>query len=562
MDDVQKKVLEKLNEGIYTDESFEILFGLDLSEFWRNKKYPNAEKIIKEYKSTHYHCNYCNKYRLKEIRLCQNPKCIEKHNAAQKARYEKQKKTLKEKYGDEKYNNINKVIETQLKNHGIVGYNNREKYKETCFEKFGCDNPFGNKDIIKQGRETRLKKYGDPNYVNPEKMKETRLKKYGDPNYNNREKFKNTIKENDPGFKKRNEQTIKNHKEKFGVDWPKQKHISHYEEYNDPEIYKKFKSVYECADYFNIVYTTALEKMKKFNPDIPKKRGLQQQLLFNSIKTDNKIQDSRKIIPPKEVDIYLPDAKLAIEYDGLLFHSQGSENHEMFPNIGPNEHLKKTQECASKGIQLFHIFENEDMEIWLSMIHNKLGLNTKIYARKCIIKEIKNSDTKEFQNSNHIQGFCAANICLGLYYNAELVSIMTFGSPRFNRKYEYELIRFCTLKNHNVIGGASKLWKYFLKKYNPKSVISYANLRFSNGGIYEKLGFTKIAQSNPNYFYFKDSNILESRHKYQKHKLADLHYNGILQCFDSTKSEPENMFDNGYRRIFDCGNLTYGWFND
>ena len=213
--------------------------------------------------------------------------------------------------------------------------------------------------------------------------------------------------------------------------------------------------------------------------------------------------------------------------------------------------------CESKGIQLFNIFEHEDLDLWLSMINTKLNLNKKIYARKCIIKELKSQETKEFLDYNHIQGYISSKVNLGLYFEDELVSVMTFSKPRFNKNYEYELIRFCSKRNTSVIGGASKLWKYFVTKYNPKSVISYANRRFSNGEIYSKLGFELIGKTEPNYFYFKMSTTqLYSRVKFQKHKLSKL-----LDNFNPELSETENMFNNNYRRIFDCGNLKYLYIN-
>ena len=133
---------------------------------------------------------------------------------------------------------------------------------------------------------------------------------------------------------------------------------------------------------------------------------------------------------------------------------------------------------------------------------------------------------------------------------------MTFAKPRFNKKYDYELIRFCNKSGFSVIGGASKLFNYFIKNYNtksPKSIITYANRRFSNGKIYETLGFKFLRKTEPNYFYFKKNTLtLLSRNQFQKHKLKDK-----LSLFDYNLSESENMFNNDYRRIYDCGNLVY-----
>ena len=127
---------------------------------------------------------------------------------------------------------------------------------------------------------------------------------------------------------------------------------------------------------------------------------------------------------------------------------------------------------------------------------------------------------------------------------------MIFGKPRFNKKYDYELIRFCSKMNINVVGAASKLFKHFKINYNG-SIISYANRRFSNGNLYETLGFTKIDETKPNYFYIKGKTLL-SRNKCQKHKLKNL-----LDNFDENLSEHENMLNNGYLKVYDCGNLVF-----
>ena len=189
----------------------------------------------------------------------------------------------------------------------------------------------------------------------------------------------------------------------------------------------------------------------------------------------------------------------------------------------------------------------------MSILNNKIGNNNKIFARKCSIKQLNNLDYKNFCNDNHLQGYGIAKIKLGLYYNDELVSVMSFSKSRFNKNVEYELIRFCTKLNTTVIGGASKLLNNFVLKYNPESIISYANRRWSQGHLYEKLGFEFIQNTTPNYFYFKpNENILFSRNMFQKHKLKDK-----LNKFDIKLTESENMFNNNYRRIYDSGNKVY-----
>ena len=129
---------------------------------------------------------------------------------------------------------------------------------------------------------------------------------------------------------------------------------------------------------------------------------------------------------------------------------------------------------------------------------------------------------------------------------------MSFSKPRFSNKYEYELIRFCSKLNYHVIGAVGKLLKYFEKTYQPKSIVSYADRRWSTGNLYKLLNFEKVNESKPNYWYWKDQFKLFHRIEFQKHKLKKI-FNG----FDPNLSEYENMLKHKYFRIFDCGNLVF-----
>jgi|TARA_R110000787_G_scaffold336_9_gene1314 hypothetical protein len=272
--------------------------------------------------------------------------------------------------------------------------------------------------------------------------------------------------------------------------------------------------------------------------------------VFEFINEESKVSNTRKIIPPLELDIYIPNHSLAIEFNGIYWHSELSGKDKQY-------HLNKTKVCESKNIQLLHIFESEwkfKEDIWKSIINTKLGNNIRIYGRKCKIKEIDTSIKNEFLDYNHLQGQDKASIKLGLFHEEELVSVMTFCKSRFDKGYQWELSRFASKLNTSIIGGASKLLKYFTRNYKPESLISYANRRHSNGNLYKQLGFSFLRDSPPNYFYFKGSDCwdLKSRQQFQKHKLEDK-----LEEFDRNLSEWENMKINGYDRIWDCGNSVW-----
>jgi hypothetical protein len=188
-----------------------------------------------------------------------------------------------------------------------------------------------------------------------------------------------------------------------------------------------------------------------------------------------------------------------------------------------------------------------------SIIKNRLKINNKtIYGRECHIKELDSKTTSKFLNENHIQGNINSKHRIGLYHKDELVSVMTFGLGRImmgGKNNEFELTRFCNIINCNIIGAASKLLKFFIKKYNPKKVVSYSDVRLFNGDLYGKLNFVKIHQSKPNYWYVIDG-IRHNRFNYRKSRL-------VKEGFDINKTEKEIMFERKIYRIYDCGNIRW-----
>ena len=268
--------------------------------------------------------------------------------------------------------------------------------------------------------------------------------------------------------------------------------------------------------------------------------------VYNSVINLN----DRQIISPLELDMYFPFEYIAIEYDGLYWHSS--------KKIDKNYHLMKTELCEKQGIRLIHIFEDEwlfKQDIVKSRLKSILGLCEKrIFSRKCQIKEVPFNEAKTFLSENHLQGNVNGKFRYGLYYNNELVSLMTFGSKRksLGSKSEdgvYEMLRFCNKIDTTVVGGASKLLKHFIKEQKPREIISYCDRRWSNGNLYEKLGFEFSHYSQPNYFYIVNGKR-ENRFKYRKSEL-------VKQGFDPNKSENEIMKERGINKIFDCGTIVY-----
>ena len=259
--------------------------------------------------------------------------------------------------------------------------------------------------------------------------------------------------------------------------------------------------------------------------------------------------NDRSILNGKEIDIYLPDHRIGIEYNGVYWHS---EIHKP-----KNYHIEKYKLADKNDCKLLQIWGDDwssKSEIIKSRIRYLIHKTDKIWARKCQIRKVTDKDSKIFLNRNHLQGWCVSKHRYGLYYNNELVSIMTFGKLRINlgskgSSSEYELLRFCNLIGNSVIGGASRLLKYFIMEIKPSSISTWSTNDWSFTDFYQKIGFTKIKTSEPNYFW-SDKEIRHNRWNFRKDKL-------IKDGYSPEISEVEIMHQRGYFRCWDSGNTLY-----
>lgn len=252
-----------------------------------------------------------------------------------------------------------------------------------------------------------------------------------------------------------------------------------------------------------------------------------------------------------EVDIFVEELNLAIEYNGSYWHSDFRGQKDK------NYHLDKYNFLKELGIELVQVWEHHwndsiKRKIVESIIKNRLGIvENKVYGRKCEIKIPTKEEERMFLEENHIQGYTTSKVRVGLYYKDVLIQIMTFRKPRFNKKYDWELLRSCTKLNTTVVGGSNKLFKY-CKNLCEGAIISYVDKTFFNGKSYANLGFTKIKDSPPSYWYTRNYKDFYHRSNYQKHKLEK-----VLDIFDKDKTEWENMVNNGFDRIWDVGNHVF-----
>ena len=248
-------------------------------------------------------------------------------------------------------------------------------------------------------------------------------------------------------------------------------------------------------------------------------------------------------------DIVIESKKLIVEFDGVYWHTEKYHPSPMY-------HLCKTMAAENKGYRLIHLFSTEWMhkqDIVKSRLRNLLGLNSeKIYARKCVVRYISYHEANNFMDKYHIQGAChGAQVSYGLYYGDKLVAVMMFGENRF-QKCGIELLRYCTLPDMSVVGGAGKLFAEYVRTYNPDEVVSYADRRWSGtNAFYDKIGFGCVGVSEPSYYYVVGEDIMH-RMSFQKHKLVE-------QGYDPNKTEHEIMLERGIYRIYDCGTFKYVW---
>lgn len=402
--------------------------------------------------------------------------------------------------------------------------------------------------MTEKSKNTKSKFTKEKNLNINNKRKETNIKKYGVENVSKNEQIKNKIsnslKESLP-FLSINKRIMK---------------ISENKLFNLINISKNdyTLSCNTCKGIFNITNSLFnqrtrfdIEVCTLCNP-INGKSNMESKILeFISNNYNGQIISNYREYKKYEIDIFLPQLNIGIECNGLYWHSEIYKENKY--------HKEKTFFFKEKGIKIIHIWEDDwkfKKDIVTSRLNNIFNKNKKIYARKCKIIELSPNVTNEFLIKNHLQGNVNSKFKYGLLYENELVSIMTFGGLRKNlgkNKIEghYELLRFCNSKNISVIGAASKLLKHFIKNIKPINIISYASIDWSDGKLYNTLGFEFLKETVPNYFYFhKDEGIRRNRFMFRKDIL-------VKNGYDKNKTEHKIMNERGYYRIYDTGSLLY-----
>jgi hypothetical protein len=488
------------------------------------------------------------------------------------------KQTNLEKYGVENPSQnpeiIEKIKQTNLEKYGTESYSHTDEFKDrvknTNLEKYGVEYPMLNEDVKNKQKQTNLEKYGVDHHTKTDERKELNkqqnVERYGVEHYYQSDEFKEKAKQTNlekygvenvtqnPEIVERIKQT---NLEKYGVTSYSRNHFnSDYKNiFDNKEEFEKLlyeHGTYKLADIINCNVSTVYEFANKNSIILPPRPRSHQEEIVLDFLTENNIiftTNNKKILPSgKELDFYFPEQNLAIEINGLYWHSQISGGKDR------RYHHDKWKECDDLGITLLSIMEDEFAEkphFWFNKIlymTGKLSL-TKIHARKCEVREM--DTVSEFLNNHHIQGSNTSKYKLGLFYENILVSVMTFSNTRNNESKVIDLSRFCNHSGYSVSGGASKLLSYFVKTYGHlyEKIISFSDNNYSNGNVYNTLGFDLVDDLSPDYKYIIDGK------RYHK---AGFRKDAIFSKFDISEdmknaTEWELMQYLGYDRIWDTG---------
>lgn len=530
-------------------------------------------------------CNKCGCLKKKEISLIKygvdSPSKLEEIK-------NKNEKTNLERYGNRQYMSTDdfkdKSLISKLERYGTDNLMEldfiKDRIKLTNLEKYGVENVFQSEDIKNKIKNTNLNKYGHEYYSSTdeykEKFKKASINRYG-VNHPSKSLFiMNKIKKTNSDrygveyYMSSEDFKVKSNKtnlEKYGNIYPNQSEELRIEnslnckDQNYIMYVGNHRSIYNCdfGHTFSISSSTYFSRKKNdiqlcvvCNPI--GSRSIKEKELYEFIQSiygKEIIQSYRDKI---EIDIYLPDLKLGFEFNGLYWHSEVQKER--------NYHINKTNYFKDKGIRIIHIWEDDwDLrrDIIKSQIGHLMGCSDRIFARKCEIFEINKDVAKDFLNLNHVQGWSVFDVGVGLFFNKSLIGVMCFNKLEGRKRMpdgEWCLSRYCNRLGFSVVGGASKCFSYFLKNYFPKRVISYSDNSWSDGSLYERIGFLPISDSKLDYKYiFNGERVNKSR--FRKSEISRK-FNFDL----SDISESDFLFNVGIYKIFDCGKTKFEWISN
>jgi hypothetical protein len=541
-----------------------------------------------------------------ECRRAEQARKIKEHHAAlskdeSSRRVLKQIQTTRERYGVENVMHVPEVVErhqqTNLERYGtawaVASEAVREKIKATNLLRHGVALPLMSQEIRAKAIATTMERHGVPHTMaiarsafaaqngglNPfevpeiaERAARTMIERYGVSRALQNPlilaKMQDAFEASHgarypmlvPHIREKIEQTVFN---RYGRSSPHQAHINDdsYECFLDPVKFKEVfegKSLREAAQFLGVAYDTARKWCERHHIDLPKSSYEDAIVELLRARGFNVKKGDRTVIAPYEIDILLPDQKLGIEFCGLYWHSEAHKSD-------PRYHLKKLLDMEAKGYRLLTIFEDEwvyKRDIAERRILNALGISERgLGARSLTVGKISAKDARDFLDQYHIQGGRTYGFANYAAYdpNGVPVGVMTFSESRMvlggGRGGPVEMLRFAT-DGRTHPGMASRLFKTFVREYDPPSVISYADRRWSSGNLYRQIGFKELRSTEPGYAYFHPNRLArEYRFHFRKSRIKSMVEGG------ENMSESQIMKQLGYHRIWDCGSLKFVWTN-
>lgn len=472
------------------------------------------------------------------------------HPMQNKGVQQNHKKAMLAKYG----------VESPLQSSEI-----REKAINTNRQKFGTDWALGSAEIVQKSQQTMLERYGGKTTMESPELREkavaTFKEKYGEDNPAKVRRFR--------------EQAEATNLSKYGFKNPMcntdvwmsamKTRIEHYGEYWPDEIDDKAKSTFlkrygvdnpsKSERLMDIARQSCMERYGvPYGCMIPSKQNNFHKISKANINVYNKL--TQLGLNPS-FEFYLSNMfyDVAVESSNVLIEVNPTYTHNTIGNhwnpkgLSPEYHLNKTQNAAQNGYRCIHIFDWDDA----NKVVNMLAPKKKIHARKCQLYRLRKEVAVEFLNKYHLQGSCRGQLlCLGLVFQDELVQVMTFGKPRYDKKHAVELLRLCTKSGAAVIGGASKLFSYATSEYGLSDIISYCDLSKFDGSVYEKIGMEKIRTTPPQEVWSRETD------KITANLLRSRGYDQIFKThYGKGTSNEQLMLENGWLPIYDCGQAVY-----
>lgn len=487
---------------------------------------------------------------------------------SQSSSNDQMKRTKKERYGSENFVNVEKCKQTKQDRYGNCNYNNSEKNAASRISNSGSLEESYRRGILKN-HETRASNSGSvEKSYHDQLMKswDTRDKQHGSRTAAVQHNLKTAA--NTLGFHTTDEY----------IDyWIAVKRATQLDRYGVPSFcnYEKAKET-RIQNYGSLEesYRVAREHCEQTmierygytcsfqNPDVRSRSRARSKLnrSFGVFLELNNIEYSEEFpILNRSYDFKVGD--MLIEIDPSVTHNSSWDLFDKTkPGLDPYYHKMKSDLAFSNGYRCIHVWDWDNWEKILKLLTPKKKIN----ARDCTIRVVSYQDTKEFLLNHHLQGSCRGQtVCIGLYYTNMLVEVMTFGTPRYNRKYEWELLRLCTHSDYSVRGGASKLFSYFISNFNPKNIISYCDRSKFNGDVYTKLGMSLVSTSGIPSVHWAHTNKhdLHVTDNLLRARGFDQLFGSQFGCFGKGTSNEELMLKHGFVKIFDAGQLTFVYDN-